>query len=195
MTKDELRKQIKKRISLMTPEEKFKASVKCSEDLIQKREFQEADIVLSYMATKNELNPMYVSIKTLMAKKTLAFPRCVPDSNRMEFYALNENLTIQDQVEEGSWGILEPKTSLPQIHVEDLAGKKVLVIVPGLAFNSTGARLGRGAGFYDAYLSRLEKTDGLKLFTVVMCFSCQLEENIPQEEHDIKIDSVIYGNL
>ena len=195
MTKGELRKQIKKRISLMTPEEKFKASVKCSEALIQKKEFQEADIVLSYMATKNELNPMYVSIKTLMLKKTLAFPRCVPDSNRMEFYALNENLTIQDQVEEGSWGILEPKASLPQIHEEDLAGKKVLAIVPGLAFNSNGARLGRGAGFYDAYLSRLRKIDGMILHTVSMCFSCQLEDDIPQEEHDIKIDSVIYSDL
>ena len=195
MTKGELRKQIKKRISLMTPQEKFEASVECSEALIQKREFQEADIVLSYMATENELNPMYASIKTLMLKKTLAFPRCVPDSNRMEYYALKENLTIDEQLEEGSWGISEPKTFLPQIHEEDLIGKKVLVIVPGVAFNSNGARLGHGAGFYDAYLSRLRKTEGIELYTVGMCFSCQLEDDIPQEEHDIKIDSVIYSSL
>ncbi len=193
MTKSELRKLVKNRISLLSDLEKETASQKCSLELIQKKEFLEADVVLSYMAMKNEIDPMHVSQTALMSGKTLALPRCIPNSNQMEFHCIRNDIPLESQIEKGMWGIMEPKIGLPSVELEKLSGKKVLLIVPGVAFSLNGDRLGHGAGYYDAYISRMKKICGINLFTLGICFSCQLVDDVPQEEHDIKIDSVIYA--
>jgi len=63
-----------------------------------------------------------------------------------------------------------------------------IIIVPGLAFDRTGNRLGRGGGFYDAYLRNF---DGPK---VGICKQLQLVDELPIEEHDVKVDFVITEN-
>ncbi len=193
MTKSELRKLVKNRIGLLSVQEKETASQKCSLELIQKKEFLEADVVLSYMAMKNEIDPMHASQTALMSCKILALPRCIPNSNQMEFHYIRNGIPLESQLEKGMWGIMEPKIGLPSVELEKLSGKKVLLIVPGVAFSLNGDRLGHGAGYYDAYISRMKKICGINFFTLGICFSCQLVDDVPQEEHDIKIDSVIYA--
>lgn len=66
-----------------------------------------------------------------------------------------------------------------------------LVIVPGLAFSKNGDRLGRGKGYYDRFLSSC-RTKNKNLFTVALAFAEQINENIPTESHDTKIDLVLF---
>ena len=193
MTKSELRKLVKNRIGLLSVQEKETASKKCSLDLIQKKEFLEADVVFSYMAMKNEIDPMHASQTALMTGKILALPRCIPNSNQMEFHYIRNGIPLESQLEKGMWGIMEPKSDLPLVELEKLYGKKILLIVPGVAFSLNGGRLGHGAGYYDTYISRIKKNSGIKLYTLGICFSCQLVDDVPQEEHDVKIDSVTYA--
>ena len=106
MTKSELRKLVKKRISLLTDLEKETASQKCSLDLIQKKEFLEADVVLSYMAMENEIDPLHASQTALMSCKTLALPRCIPNSNQMEFHYKRNDIPLNPRLKKAcgeSW--------------------------------------------------------------------------------------------
>ena len=79
-------------------------------------------------------------------------------------------------------GLYEPKTQRP-IMTSELD----LVIVPGVAFDKTGSRIGRGKGFYD---SLLRKTS-TKVPLVGLCFEENLEKNIQCESHDVKMDIVV----
>ena len=66
--------------------------------------------------------------------------------------------------------------------------------MPGLGFSSNGARLGRGKGYYDKYLTRI-KTTGVTCKTMALLFNEQLIENIPYESHDVFVDKLIYPSL
>ena len=65
-----------------------------------------------------------------------------------------------------------------------------LIVVPGLAFTPEGSRLGRGAGFYDRFLSTISRTT----LKIGVCFEFQLVSEIPQESHDVKMDAVVYAD-
>ena len=94
----------------------------------------------------------------------------------MNFYDISEG------VSEGAFGIMEPIATTP-IEPSEID----VMIVPGVAFTRQGARLGRGKGFYDKYLSR----NGFRAHTIGVCYPCQIVENLPTEEHDRVLDCVI----
>jgi 5-formyltetrahydrofolate cyclo-ligase len=64
-----------------------------------------------------------------------------------------------------------------------------LIVVPGLAFTADGSRLGRGAGFYDKFLSEIPGST----VKIGVCFEFQCLSEIPQESHDVKMDAVVCG--
>lgn len=74
--------------------------------------------------------------------------------------------------------ILGPADDAPEAHPE-------VILIPGLGFTESGVRLGRGKGFYDKYLSHYR---GVK---IGICFSLQLEEMLPSEEHDVNLDYIV----
>lgn len=63
-----------------------------------------------------------------------------------------------------------------------------LIVVPGLAFDQCGHRLGRGRGFYDRFLSQPALR---KVYKLGVCFPCQLQAEVPVGEHDVKMDEVL----
>jgi 5-formyltetrahydrofolate cyclo-ligase len=81
----------------------------------------------------------------------------------------------------GKFGILEPPVDAPECRPENVD----LVLVPGMAFDETGDRLGRGRGFYDRLLEVLA---GVK---VGVGFDHQLIEVVPTESHDVRLDAVV----
>ncbi len=84
------------------------------------------------------------------------------------------------ELKPGAFGILEPANEAP------CAGNTFdLILVPGLAFDRRGGRLGRGKGYYDRFLS---ETGGLR---AGICFEDQVVEEIPGEAHDIRMDFLI----
>lgn len=82
----------------------------------------------------------------------------------------------------GRFGIREPVPG-PIVEQPDL------ILVPGLAFTAEGSRLGRGAGYYDRFLSTIPAST----FKVGICFEFQRIAEIPQESHDVKMDAVVYA--
>jgi 5-formyltetrahydrofolate cyclo-ligase len=84
-----------------------------------------------------------------------------------------------DDLREVRPGLREPSSEAPML---DSAGLD-LVLVPGLAFDAAGRRLGRGAGFYDRFLAGLPRSS----VTVGVCFRCQMIDRVPSEGHDVGV--------
>ena len=81
------------------------------------------------------------------------------------------------------WGILEPKTV-----EEDKIGEEFdLIIMPGVAFDKFGNRIGYGGGYYDKYISR----KNIKCPKIALAYDLQIIDKIQCEEHDIKADGII----
>lgn len=114
--------------------------------------------------------------------KRLIVPYCA--DNRLELFHL-QNL---DELAEGTLRIFEPKMDLRtrpdrQVDVAQLD----LIVVPGLAFDRGGGRLGRGKGYYDGLLRRVAARTAL----VAVCFECQIFPEIPMAPYDVYVDKVI----
>lgn len=92
----------------------------------------------------------------------------------------------------GTWGILEPSSDCPL--VSD-AHKAALVLVPGLAFDHSGGRLGYGGGYYDRFLGQVtsagQDQKGQRMVKLAAAFDFQLVSQVPVEQHDCPVDYII----
>ncbi len=134
--------------------------------------FQQAHTVALYWSLKDEV-------------ETPPFIRRWCDSKRILLPEVRgENLVFRkydprEGVSPGAFGIGEA-------HGEECPPEEVdLIIVPGVAFDRQGGRMGRGKGFYDRFLVRCPA------YKIGICFHYQLADEIPCEEHDIRMDTVI----
>lgn len=93
-----------------------------------------------------------------------------------------------EELEPGAWGIPEPRTTASR--VTTLAAIDV-IIVPGLAYDRQGGRLGYGSGFYDRFLRSYDVMGLPHPFKLGVCFNIQLQDELPMEQHDLRVDRII----
>jgi 5-formyltetrahydrofolate cyclo-ligase len=145
-------------------------------------EFAAARSVMVYIDVRTEVRTRQYLPALLASGKRIVVPYCV--DSILELFLL-ENM---DELDVGMYKILEPKPEL-----RELAHKKVevqeidLIMVPGVAFDKHGARMGHGFGYYDKLLEHARKDAPL----VALAFECQLFPEIPTQSHDIFMDKVI----
>ncbi len=137
--------------------------------------FKKSEVVALYAALPDEL-PTAAIVERWGSAKQILLPRVGEDFN-MEFYECKPSA-----LQSGAYGIFEPQGDEP-FRSEDID----LIIVPGVAFTRQGARLGRGKGYYDRYLSRAS----IRAYTIGVCYSHQVVELLPVEPHDVVLDEVI----
>lgn len=183
ITKQELRQKIK--IELSQNKQNFeKWSKLICQNIINSEFYQKAQIVYAYMALPDEVDLSVLIDDALCKNKTVYVPKVVPNSNKMIFFDYSKC-----QFENGSFGILEPKTK--NIDEEKIAGDQTAIfLVPGRVFGEDGERIGRGKGFYDIYLSNFLKTQKKSVLVAGVCFPIQIGKQVPTTEHDIKMDQI-----
>lgn len=183
ITKQELRQKIK--IELSQNKQNFeKWSKSICQNIINSEFYQKAQIVYAYMALPDEVDLSVLIDDALCKNKTVFVPKVVPNSNKMIFFDYSKC-----QFENGSFGILEPKTE--DIKEEKIAGDQTAIfLVPGRVFGEDGERIGRGKGFYDIYLSNFLKTQKKSVLVAGVCFPIQIGKQVPTTEHDIKMDQI-----
>lgn len=136
--------------------------------------FRAASTVLLYHSLKDEVDT-HEFIRKWSRKKRILLPVVVGDDLELRIYTRPEDMTI------GAYGIDEPTGEL----FTDYAAID-FIAVPGVAFDRSGNRLGRGKGYYDRLLPRIPSA-----YKAGICFPFQLVEEVPAEAFDIRMDEVI----
>ena len=136
----------------------------------------DAHTVLLYSALPDEVPTLPLLNRLSTEGKTVLLPRVVSDTD-MEL----RRYTGPNDLEQGAFGIMEPTGEL----FTDYDNIDVAV-VPGMAFDREGHRLGRGKGYYDRFLAQLPHT-----YKIGICFPFQLVDHVPADAHDILMDEVI----
>lgn len=146
--------------------------------LCQLAEFAKAQGIGAFASTPSEINTYSILEGSLELGKRLYLPKVVKEKSFFHFYPVQNFKTLA----KGPYGILEPAGNKPA-DWEEID----LVLVPGLAFDLTGNRLGFGKGYYDRILPRLKKST----LTIGLGYSFQIVEKIPAEPHDIPLKAVL----
>ena len=141
-------------------------------------DFKEPRKVLCYASMADEVQIRPLMEKWLSLGVTVALPH-ITGKGQMEAVSF----TDFDSLVEGEYGILTPDLEKGEIIPPD---ELDLIIVPGIAYDTRGDRLGMGGGFYDAYLARATKAK-----RIALAFSCQLVAKIPMEAHDVLVHKII----
>ena len=150
-------------------------------NLLSLDEFKEADLLLTYISKKNEIDTRELLSWCFKAGKRVAVPRIIVSGgvHNMVFYEIGSFQVL----EFGKFGISEPLKSCKKAQIN----RNTFCVVPALACDSQGFRLGRGGGYYDRFLAEFEKQIGK---TAALCYS----ENIitlPVEAHDKAVNFII----
>lgn len=178
MDKKSLRKEIYYLFDEMPDSKRMSLSREASDRLMAQSLWKEAEQILTYLTFRKEFETEHLIRSALAEGKQVAVPRIY--GKEMKFHYLN---SLDDNLEINKWGIREPLTGSD---LWNASRGKTLILTPGLAFGPSGSRLGRGGGFYDRFLSKIE--EGIK--TVGLCFESQHREDIPLEEHDRRLDAL-----
>lgn len=175
--KKDIRARIRKRRMVLLPEQRQAYSKRIVDQVVCHPLFLRAEEIYCYASFGDEV-VTYDLIKTAwkMGKK-VAVPRVIVD-NFMKFYYIDS----LKELKTGHYGIPEPEENIAR----EAEGREVLVILPGVAFDKNGNRIGYGKGFYDAYLGGHPQ-----FHRIGLAFSAQCVEWIPSDSHDIRVEAVI----
>ncbi len=150
-------------------------SRQAQQQLIDADCFRHASSVALYNSVNNEVHTDQLFIEAKAQGKQVYFPRvCGEQLSFLQVESLHE-------LRPGCFGVAEPVAGA-ECRIDDLD----LIVVPGVAFDRHGFRLGYGKGFYDRELSRIS----VMAFSVGLCYEFQLCEALPVEEHDLPVSFI-----
>lgn len=142
--------------------------------------FMKAKTVLFYASISSEVETFAMMQEAIRLRKKVALPSVEKIKKTMIPRVIDSLETIKP----GQYGILEPiATADNAVDVNDLDA----VIVPGIAFDKQGNRLGRGVGYYDRFLSTLND----RTTTIGIAFDFQIVDRLPVEPHDVTLDCIL----
>lgn len=177
MDKKLLRKQIREQKKQLTDNYIEETSRQLAEMFFQTDYYQNAKTVYGYLSYNQEVRTLPILQRALQDGKRVAVPKVYGDTMRFIYL---EDLSA---VAPGCMSIPEPVADEPI--AED---KTALVLMPGVAFDKKGNRMGYGGGFYDKFLAREQEHP-----TVALCYAFQMVEEIPTDEYDIPVDCVLWA--
>lgn len=177
MDKKELRRKIREKKRAMTEEQIESASRALGEKFAQCDAYKNARTIYGYLPYNQEVRTVPMLERAMREGKRVAVPKVYGEE--MKFIYMDD----LSKVEAGYANIPEPIADGPV--AED---PTALVLMPGLAFDEKGNRMGYGGGFYDKFLAQEPEHP-----TVALCYAFQMVENIPTEAYDIPVDCVLWA--
>lgn len=186
MNKPELRKFMRARLATLSPEEIQQKSVRITTSLLASDWWRQAEIVFAFCSIPGEVDTRDLIQAALAQGKKVGIPRMAGE--RLVFHRLDrldQNFVIHP------YGIREPEASWPVLNPCNMAGHRLLIITPGLAYDREKHRLGQGKGFYDRFFSQLTNCPSLSVWRPGVCFAEQLLDKVPVRPYDLPVDAVI----
>lgn len=149
-------------------------------------EYAAARTVMYYVDVRSEVRTRHDLPDALTHGKKIVVPWC-NDKGELELF----HLESMEELAVGMYKILEPRPELRHLPAKQVEVKALdLVMVPGVAFDRRGARMGHGKGYYDKLLEHARSDAPL----VALAFECQLFPEIPTQAHDVFMDKIITEN-
>ncbi len=171
--KQELRAVLSQKRRVLRAEQVETTSAAVIEKIMASAEFQNAQTVMLYYPIHNEIDLR--ALRCLAPEKQYLLPVTHRKSIEVRSYAKG------DKLKKGKFGIPEPQT-------EAYKGNIDLILVPGVAFDKQGHRMGRGGGYYDRFLKRYRSAT-----KIGVAYKFQMTKKVPTSWHDVKMDRVIYA--
>lgn len=192
-----IRKEILAKRDELSDQERKMADMAMADRIIGHQWFYGAEIMLAYVNYGSEISTVEIIEEALRKGKKVFVPRIEKvvddcgsasdvkrDLDVMKFYCI----TSMEQLVQGYKGIPEPDGKTECFDYERYKERRMLLLMPGVAFDMYGNRMGYGKGFYDRFLRDKEL---LQTFSIAIGYKCQRVEFIPVEEHDLKPYQVI----
>lgn len=146
-------------------------------------EYAKAKTVMFYIDVRSEVRTRHSLPAALASGKTIVVPWC-NDKGELELFRLSD----MNELAIGMYKILEPKLELRNLPEKQCRAEELdVVMVPGVAFDRRGGRMGHGKGYYDKLLQHARPDTPL----VALAFECQLFPEVPVAAHDIFMDKII----
>jgi len=147
-----------------------------------------ARTLAGYVAVKGEIDPAPALAAVAAAGAAVALPRVAPEAPRLRFHRADAG-----PLAPGRFGISEPAAAAPEIALDELD----VVIVPGLAFDGEGRRLGFGGGYYDGVFGKFGSSaaassgPGKRPALIGLCYDFQIVARCPAGDGDVPVDLVV----
>ncbi len=200
-----LRASIGERLRRLPKSSRAARSTRIAALLLESSLWRDSAFLLSFLSLSTEVHTAAINEAALAAGKRLALPRI--EGEALSFRAVT---SLELPWERNSYRIREPGAALPVVSLEGLAAEasQGLLLVPGLAFDRRGNRLGRGRGFYDRQLAACEalrrpargvaagilapgRRGASGLIAVGLCFNDQIVEEVPVGPLDRRVDLLL----
>ena len=173
--KNQLRDGILEKRDSLPKEEVISKSRNIEERLFNLDSYKKSRTVMLFVSFNNEINT-HGMIRNSLGKKAVVVPKVIEHEIEPSVIIDLDNL-----IPAGKFGILEP------IDIMKIAYKNIdLVLVPGIAFDLSGHRIGYGFGYYDKFLKKVPKA-----VKIGLAFDFQVVDKVPAEEHDVPVDFII----
>lgn len=183
MDKKALRKELLIKRENLTEKEILKKSNLITNSIYNSKVYRDAKTIMTYISFKNEVYTHNIIKKSIIENKKIVVPITIPETKELK---ISQVLDF-NELEIGYYNILTPKKEfLRYIDPKDID----LVLVPGVAFDKNGYRIGYGGGYYDRFLDKLRK-DAIK---IGLAFDLQLIDKVPKDNYDKPVDIIITEN-
>lgn len=192
--KIELRRQAEKARNALSVSERAEKSAVINEILIRRldelfqsfgaRSGSHPPTLFTYMPIKSEVDVKPVMEACWSRKYRIVVSKVQPEAKQLKLFELRTH----DDLEKGTWGILEPKPSAPQL--TDIRQIDA-VLVPGLAFDVHLGRLGYGGGYYDRFMQQYVRAGWSKPYILAGAFDIQMIKEVPMGLFDFRLDELI----
>ncbi|MCI5496527.1 MAG: 5-formyltetrahydrofolate cyclo-ligase [Roseburia sp.] len=190
ISKEKVRKKAVETRDSIDEESRQQKSEEIAKKILEADWFKEADIVLSYHAFRSEVEVDALNRAVLTQGKKLYLPKTYVKEKQIRFF----EITDLSKLKRGYQKIWEPTGEEPEFSFETVKEeqKKVLMIMPGTAYDARGYRMGYGGGYYDRYLNAHEaEWKMIDFMTAFAAFSEQKMILIPGERCDVKPDVIV----
>ena len=181
MTKGELRKILIRRLKQQKEDERRRRSELIRRKVFRLGAFRQAGVIGCYVALPYEVQTWRMIKAMLLKGKRVVVPIAQPRTKQLR---LSELRDPDRELASGAYGVWEPIPSARRpVSVRELE----LILVPGLAFDRQGNRLGHGHGYFDRFLERLSKAT----LTIGLAFRFQIFDRLPTSSHDHPVHQIL----
>ncbi|NMB10742.1 MAG: 5-formyltetrahydrofolate cyclo-ligase [Firmicutes bacterium] len=176
--KQTIRREVLQARDNLTTDQRRQLSMNIRKSFFELPMVARAQWIMLFLAFGSEVDTWLLLDEAVALGKQVVAPVCLPTTKGLALYPIRN----REEAEPGHWGIYEPRQVGKPISPNSLD----VVVVPGVAFDPDGNRIGYGGGYYDRFLIQVPRA-----WRIGVCYDLQLIKEVPRADHDVPVDAVV----